>query len=180
MGLTLVTATLPSRAHLLAEMQASVSRQTLRPMAHVIRWDHGGGFVDTVNAAVASVTTDYFCLVDDDDLLLPEHVATLVEHLTADIVWTFCRVIGRDGWDPNSGYQPGLLQSRNYIPSNMAMRTSLWRDLGGYRSVGHADHPDWDLLRRAEQAGATFRNVPTVTWEYRFHGANMSLGGIHA
>lgn len=180
MGLTLVTATLPQRASLLAEMQATVSQQTKRPDAHIIRWDHGAGFVDTINAAVSGVTTDYFCLVDDDDLLYPNHVETLTEHLVADIVWTWCNVTGRNGWNPNSGYQPGLLQSQNYIPSNMAMRTNLWHDLGGYHHVTGWDHPDWNLLRRAEQEGATFYNVPAITWEYRFHGANMSLGGVHA
>lgn len=179
MGLTLVTATLPSRTKLLAEMLASVAAQTRLPDAHVLRWDHGAGFIDTVNAAVESVTTDYFCLVDDDDLLLPEHVATLTGNLDADIVWSWCRVEGRTGWDPNSGWQPGQLAHRNFIPSNMAMRTGLWRDLGGYRRVGPGDHPDWELLRRAEASGATFLNIPTVTWVYRFHGANMSLGGGH-
>lgn len=179
MGLTLVTATLPSRTALLTEMQASVSAQSLLPEAHVLRWDHGEGFVATVNAAVASVTTDYFCLVDDDDLLLPDHVATLTANLTADIVWTWCRVEGRSGWDPNSGWTTGRLATGNFIPSNMAMRTALWNQLGGYRLVGPGDHPDWDLLRRAESSGATFLNVPTVTWVYRFHGGNMSLGGQH-
>jgi hypothetical protein len=81
-------------------------------------------------------------------------------------------VQGRD-WNPNQGYEPGKLQRENYIPSNMVMRTSLWREMGGYREgVGH---PDWDMLRRCESAGADFYNVPDVTWVYRFHGKNMSI-----
>lgn len=177
MGLTLVTATLPSRAMLLTEMLRSVAQQTRLPDAHAIKWDHGVGFVETVNQAVASVRTDYFCLVDDDDLLLPNHVETLAENLTADIVWTWCQIEGRTGWNPNSGWEPGRLAHGNFIPSNMAMRTDLWNELGGYRNVAPGDHPDWELLRRAEAAGATFRNVPNVTWVYRFHGGNMSLRG---
>lgn len=177
MGLTLVTATLPSRANLLTEMLASVAAQTRLPDSHVIRWDHGDGFAHTVNRAVASVRTKYFCLMDDDDLLLPNHVATLMDSLTADVVWTWCRVDGRDGWNPNRGWEPGRLAHGNFIPSNMAMRVGLWHDLGGYRDVAPGDHPDWELLRRAEAAGATFLNVPTVTWVYRFHGGNMSLRG---
>jgi glycosyltransferase involved in cell wall biosynthesis len=171
MDLTLVTATLPERRTLLPEMQASVAAQTVLPAAHVIAWDHGDGFEATVNRGVSMVETEYFCLVDDDDLLLPDHVETLVGNLTADVVWTWCDVVGRE-WNPNSPYVPGLLQARNYIPSNHAFRTGLFRELGGYRPVaGWADH---DLLKRAEQAGATFLNVPQVTWTYRFHGGNMS------
>lgn len=176
MGLTLVTATLPERGPLLSGMLATVAAQTVKPAAHVLHWDHGRGFVDTVNAAVAHVRTEWFCLVDDDDLLDPHHVETLTANLSSavDIVWTWCRVEGRM-WDPNESYQPGVLQARNYIPSNMAMRTELWRDLGGYRQQGEVDHPDWDLLRRAERVDARFRNVPEITWTYRFHGGNMSL-----
>lgn len=172
--LTLVTATLSERSEMLAEMLESVAAQTRQPDAHVIVKDEGVGFVDTVNEAVSRVTTDYFCLVDDDDLLLPHHVETLVANLVADIVWTWVRVDGRN-WNPNRGYEPGRLLQENYIPSNMAMRTGLWRDLGGYRHG--PKHPDWDMLQRCESAGATFHNVPEVTWVYRFHGGNMSLNG---
>lgn len=171
MGLTLVTATLPERSSFLLEMLRSVTEQTVRPDAHVIAYEDGSGFVSTINRAVSMVRTEYFCLVDDDDLLYPEHVATLNESLSADVVWTWCDVEGRD-WNPNSGYLPGVLASSNYIPSNHAFRTELFRDLGGYQNVG--GHPDHDLLRRAELFGATFRNVPVVTWRYRFHGGNMS------
>jgi hypothetical protein len=170
LGLTLVTVTLPERKGMLGEMLASVAGQTVMPDAHVIVWDDGRGFVGTVNRAVGLVDTDYFCLVDDDDLLLPNHVETLKGNLQADVVWTWCEVRGRS-WNPNSGYQPGVLQQQNYIPSNHACRTELFRRVGGYR---HGQHPDHGFLARAEQAGATFLNVPTVTWVYRFHGGNMS------
>jgi hypothetical protein len=168
--LTLVTVTQPKRRVLLPEMQASVAAQTVLPAAHVVVWDFGAGFEATVNRAVGMVETDFYCLVDDDDLLLPHHVETLSGNLSADVVWTWCEVVGRD-WNPNSGYLPGVLQERNYIPSNHAFRTSLFRELGGYREGRHPDH---DFLRRAESAGAKFLNIPQVTWVYRFHGENMS------
>lgn len=171
MGLTLVTVTQPKRRNLLLEMMATVAEQTVLPDAHVIVWDHGDGFEASINRAVGMVETDYYCLVDDDDLLMPDHVETLKANLSADIVWTWVEVRGRD-WNPNSGYVPGLLQKHNYIPSNHAFRTELFCELGGYRKV--ASWADHDLLKRAEQVGATFLNVPKVTWVYRFHGGNMS------
>lgn len=172
--ITLVTATLPVRASMLAEMLATTAEQTVHPSAHIIVRDFGDGFVETVNRAVAMVDTEFFCLVDDDDLLFPHHVETLSSNLTADIVWTWVEVEGR-AWNPNSSYLPGELKHRNYIPSNLAMRASLWRKMGGYRHG--PEHPDWDMLARAEASGASFLNVPETTWKYRFHGGNMSLNG---
>jgi hypothetical protein len=171
--LTLVTATLPDREEFRREMFATIMDQTMKPATHIIVHDTGRGFVETVNFAVSQVTTEFFCLVDDDDLLKPHHVETLSNALNPfnDIVWTWCEVQGRD-WNPNQGYEPGKLQTANYIPSNMAMRTSLWNRLGGYRE-GHG-HPDWDLLKRAENFGASFLNIPEITWVYRFHDSNMS------
>jgi len=86
-------------------------------------------------------------------------------------VWTWCRVEGRP-WNPNSHYEPGRLQLENYIPSNCAFKTDLWLDLGGYNNS--EQHPDWNMLKRAETHGATFLNIPEVTWTYRFHGGNTS------
>lgn len=169
--ITLVTVTLPERKSMLMEQLESVSLQTMAPAAHIIVKDDGRGFIETINRAVSMVDTEYLCLVDDDDLLLENHVETLHNNLGADVVWTWCEVQGRS-WNPNSGYQPGRLQRENYIPSNHAMRRQKFNSVGGYREG--QGHPDHDILRRLEAAGATFHNVPEVTWVYRFHGSNMS------
>lgn len=170
--LTLVTVTLPQRSAMLAEQLGSVATQTCAPAAHIIVRDDGRGFVDTINRAVSMVDTQYFCLVDDDDLLLNNHVETLDDNLTAEVVWTWTEVVGRD-WSPNTGYKPGALQTHNYIPSNHAMLKERFTAAGGYRH-NTSKPPDHDLLARLETAGATFRNIPTVTWIYRFHGDNMT------
>jgi hypothetical protein len=100
MNLTLVTATLPERANLLREMFNTVLGQTVQPACHVVMRDHGAGFVDTVNRAVAMVDTEFFCLVDDDDLLRSHHVETLSKAVdeSVDIVWL---------WRDLDGYREG-------------------------------------------------------------------------
>lgn len=170
MDLSLVTVTRGIRPDMIVDMYRSVAEQTVQPAAHLTVVDDGSGYAATVTRAVEMVKTGWFCLVDDDDLLLPNHVELLASNLTADVVWTWCQVEGRS-WSPNAPYQPGVLQSRNYIPANNACSTELFRSLGGYRE---AKHPDHDFLARAERSGATFLNLPTVTWVYRFHGGNMS------
>jgi len=175
--LTVVTLTLPERAAMLEECLASVRDQTVHPCVHHVEWDMvGGEFVGTANTAVAAVNTPFFNMLDDDDLFLPNHVEVMMGVLDAepdvDVVWTGCEVRGRDISFVEE-YQPGLLQVRPYIPSNLMMRTEVWRMLGGYRDMFNAD---WDLLARAETAGARFLRVPVVTWVYRFHGSNLSMG----
>ena len=65
-------------------------------------------------------------------------------------------------------YQAGLLQVRNYIPANHARRLAAVNAAGGFQPHGSNDFEDWSLLRRMELAGATFKNVPDITWCYRF------------
>lgn len=173
--LTLVTGTLPERKAMLTELLESVEAQTVQPAAHLIVRDDGRGRVATANRAVGMVDTGWLCIVDDDDLLLPNHVETLAANLTADVVWTWVDVRGhRDDWTPNAPYEPGRLERGNYIPVTCAISAELWREQGGWRDV---KLHDWDLLRRCERAGAMFLNVPVVTWVFRLHDGNrFSVG----
>jgi hypothetical protein len=57
------------------------------------------------------------------------------------------------------------------------MRTSVVRDLGGWSDDGLED---WDLYRRALEAGASFVCIPEVTWRYRFHDGNRTFQGTSA
>jgi len=163
---TLVTASMPDRSHLLREMLASVAEQTVQPAAHLIIVDDRP-LVPKLQDLLAQTKTEYLVQIDDDDLLYPNHVETLAASLEADVVWTWCDVTGRD-WNTNESYQPGVLQTRNYIPANHARRVSAVVGVGGFQPHPAHDFEDWNLLRRLESAGATFKNVPEVTWNYRF------------
>ena len=164
--ITLVTASMPDRSHLLGEMLASVAAQTTLPAAHLILIDDRG-VVPKLNELLAKVTTEFMVQVDDDDIIYPNHIETLNANLDADVVWTWCDVTGRD-WSPNEAYQPGVLQHRNYIPANHARRMDKVREVGAMVDYVSGDFDDWHLLRRLESGGATFKNVPEITWNYRF------------
>jgi glycosyltransferase involved in cell wall biosynthesis len=169
--ISLVTVTMKERYRFLHKALKSVAFQTIKPSAHHIVWDKGGGFVSTINHAVSFVDTEYFCFLDDDDIIYSDHIKVLSENLDADIVWTWCDVFGRDV-SFNRDYKKNLLQKQSYIPSNHAMRTKLFRDMGGYKNIHNAD---WDMLKRCEKSGASFKNIPQITWQYNFHGDNISL-----
>jgi len=164
--ITLITASMPDRSHLLAQMLASVAEQTVLPAAHFILTDDRP-LVPKLQELIGKVTTEYMVQVDDDDIIYPNHIATLNANLDSDVVWTWCDVSGRN-WSPNEAYQPGVLQHRNYIPANHARRVAAVQAVGGITEHDCGDYEDWNLLRRLENAGATFLNIPEITWAYRF------------
>jgi glycosyltransferase involved in cell wall biosynthesis len=175
--IAVITPAVPERFEMLRETLDCVEAQTLRPFLHLVGVDHErAGLTEMLNrlagAAIAS-GAEWVIEVDDDDLIDPDHLETLASAADdADVVYTWCRVEGRD-WVPNSHFDADRLMTENFIPSNALVRGSLLQRLDGWRSgVGHEDH---DLWRRALVSGARFACVPRITWTYRFHGSNMSL-----
>lgn len=179
---TILTASMPERSGMLGELCASVAAQTVAPRAHLIAVDHPrDGFVATVNRLASQVTTTWLMVMCDDDLLDPHHLATITAAAGwFDVAYTWCRSTGRDGWTPNAEFDAATLRHRNFIPGGAALvRTSLWQELGGYRKTTDWDcAEDWDFWQRALEVGAEFVCEPKVTWTYRFHGQNLSLGQL--
>jgi glycosyltransferase involved in cell wall biosynthesis len=175
--IAVITPAVPERFEMLREALESVRAQSLPPFLHLVGVDYErAGLSEMLNrlaGAAIAAGAEWVVQLDDDDLLDPAHLETLARHAPgADVVYSYCRVTGRD-WDPNSPFDPDRLLRENYIPSNALVRASLLADLDGWRSG--RGHEDWDLWLRALHAGARFVSVPEVTWTYRFHGANMSL-----
>lgn len=167
--ITVITATIPERADMLAELAVSLAVQDVMP-TWFVGIDHDRrGPAAVLNDLAANARTEWLFRCDDDDLFDADHFVTLAPHLTDDhdIVWTWPRV-DPPGWIGEHGLQVVLpiktLRDRNWIASAAAVRTSLWHDLGGLRDVPNEDHDFWI---RALDAGARFHLVPQVTWTYR-------------
>jgi glycosyltransferase involved in cell wall biosynthesis len=177
MSVCVITPSIPERHAMLRECLASVAAQTRAPDEHTIAIDHArAGVASTLNRLAASASGDWLAVLADDDVLDPGHLATL-EQGTArgDIVYSFCRVVGRPGWCPNRRFDADELRRANYIPATALIRRELWKELGGWRSdTRHEDHDFW---LRALAAGGVFVCIPEVTWTYRFHGGNRSVVG---
>lgn len=169
--ITVITATIPPRADMLAEAVESVKAQTLQPVAHVIYTDVARrGIRWSMNQLWPQVETPWMQWLADDDILYPDHlekVAALAPD--ADIVHSYCDVTGRGGWEPNYTAE----ESGYWMTATALMRTSLVRELGGWSMTDWPeDHAFW---LRAAAAGARFAVNKTRTWQYRFHGANMTF-----
>lgn len=173
--ISVITASLPDRAGMLAECIASVGSQTLPAGEHLIAVDHAHRGPAALRTELAQAAGgEWIAVVDDDDVLLPNHLATLAG-ADADIVYTYCTVEGRD-WNPNQPFDPDELRRRSYIPATALLRASLVAQLGGWRPDAECVNrwEDWDFYLRALDLGASFACIPEITWRYRFHGSNRS------
>lgn len=180
MTISVITAAIPSRSAMLAECVASIASQTVAPLEHLIAVDHRrDGSSAARNGLLRAARGDWIAVLDDDDIAHANHLERLVSASDeADIVYTFCRVTGKE-WNPNACFDAERLRNMNYIPATALIRTDLLRSLEGWRDSAdcQAGQEDWDLWLRALNFGARFVCVPEVTWTYRFHGGNKSVTG---
>jgi hypothetical protein len=177
-SVTVVTSARPDRAELLVECQASVAAQTSPPELHLIGVDHArAGGAATKNRLVRAVSSTWVAFCDDDDVLGPDHLETLlaVAGDDVDLVWSLCAVEGRPGWKPDHCCDLDQLEFYNFIPVAYLVRTKAYLEVGGMPE-GDVGAYDWRFLKSLLAAGGRFRCVHEVTWTYRFRGANHSMG----
>ena len=196
------------RPRLLAEALASLAEGSYRRVEVVLVNDGGAppavpdGFqlpvvrVDlpenrgravAAQAGVTAATGDFVAFLDDDDLVAPEHLATLaglVSGAGVAVAYTDAAVgiyeLDEDGWAcrerrlPYSrDFDPDVLAVDNYIPFNtLAIERRLFDEIGPF-DASLPFFEDWDyLIRLAERM--PFHHLARVTCEYRHF-----RGGAH-
>lgn len=181
MTVTVITPALPTRLKTLAECAASVAVQTLKPNAHLVGIDHhrkGAGA--TRNLLARGITTEWLAFLDDDDLLYPNHLELLVregERAHADLVYPYCDVQGRDGWNPSRPFDPVALEQGNYIPVTVLIRTHVFHMANGFPADALHGWEDWALWLRLLKMGCRFACVEQPTWLYRLHPGSKTFNG---
>lgn len=166
---SVLTPTVPERAALLVECEASVRAQTEPRWEHLVAVDRDrAGCAATMNQLAAQAQADWLLPLADDDLLLPGCLATLLQHtLDADIVYAPPLVTGNeDRW--------WFFQAPPVIPSFALIHRDLWRTLGGYDETLRREE-DRNLWVKALDAGARFVRVDAPCWVYRQHPGNKSM-----
>jgi glycosyltransferase involved in cell wall biosynthesis len=167
MSVAVLTATLPERSQLLSECKQSVEAQTVQ-VEHLIGLDSGREGPQTIRNRLAWASdAEWFLPLDDDDTLDPSCIQVLLENADADIIYPWCRMLGRtDGWVPNKLFSAQSLFQMNFIPCTALIRADVYRMLGGYQQV---QLEDWQMWQRAWLHGCTFKCVAEVLWSYRHH-----------
>lgn len=200
MSITVAIPSIPGRSYSLAKAVESAAMQTRPPDAILIIVDHQRhGAYWARNAALDQITTEWVAWLDDDDVLLPNHLEVCEQaarETGADLVYPGMIVEG--GRDPLATPVNGVLRDPfgvpfgpeqehhlrtvgNFIPVTNLMRTGLAVAAGGFpkpRSEEFAQEEDYGLLLRLLDAGAMFAHAPVRTWRYRIHGGNVGGRGI--
>jgi hypothetical protein len=177
-SVTVITASLPSRSSVLADAVASVAAQTA-PCAHLIAVDASSTVAEARNRLVAAATTEWVAFLDDDDLLDPDHLDTLLEHAgDADVVIPYCRFDGPPLPEKfcNRPYDRRALRQHGIFPITVLARRQAVLDAGGFGGRWE----DWDLWNRMADAGARFVTVPKATWTYRTSTADRRTDRLQA
>lgn len=171
MDVTVLTPTVHEREALLEECKASVAAQT-RPAHHVIGLDwQRRGPAEVRNGLLASVSTPWTVFLDDDDVLDPPFVQTLLAASDGfDVVVPWCRFSGRE--IPAKFHNPRwfdreALRRHGCFPITCLVRTEAVLAVGGFPD---GRYEDWLLWNAMADNGSVFRVVPTFTWVYRLDG----------
>ncbi len=171
--MTVITPTVPGRESLLEACKASVEAQTVH-VNHLVQADENrAGPQQIRNQLVQAVETEWILPLDDDDLLDPDCIETLLDRAgDAEIVYPWVRCDPEDApmsMIVNKLFDPHALFRLNFIPCTAFIKTDVFRMLGGYRQE---QLEDWRLWQRAWLHGVRFKCVPEVLWTYRFQGQN--------
>ena len=140
------------------------------------RVEHCAGIAAATNDALALAHGELVALVDHDDVLHPEALETVVEHLDrhpeTGVVFTDEDRLLHDGTFAvpilKPGFSPEFLRAGMYMNHLTVYRRSLVEELGGARTEFDGSQ-DYDLMLRALEAGARIEHLPRVLYHWRAH-----------
>lgn len=161
----------PKRQPLLLEAIQSVWDQTRPPDDMVIGVDFSRmGEVANMNRLLSATSCEWFAFLHDDDLWLPDHLATCEKHFAeAEVIVSRYELVGR----PESTIEPWHddfedLRFTNWIGSpSMVVVNRLWFPGWVGKRPGFRWN-DWSQWNELLDIGAHFADTKTVTVKYRF------------
>lgn len=146
------------------------------PRIKVCFRDQNGHICHASNSALEMCRGEFTALLDHDDELtldaLFQVAREIIRHPEAGVIFSDEDKIDENGRRSGPYFKPGanceLLLSQNVVSHFGVFRTSLLREIGGFRP-GYEGSQDWDLtLRAVEQLPReAVRHVPKVLYHWR-------------
>lgn len=181
MSIAVLVTSLPERRALLSEALESVADQTLAPDDIVVGVDpYRLGEVGNFNRLMAATDCEWVAFLHDDDLWLPNHLATAAKYMDqADVIVSRFEMTGRP-WSTIEPWHDDFQDLRwtQWIgsPSMVVARRETWGEWieprAPYRWVDHTNY------NRLLDQGARFVDTRERTAIYRFtQFGNGSWGG---
>jgi GT2 family glycosyltransferase/glycosyltransferase involved in cell wall biosynthesis len=153
------------------------------PRIRCVFLEKNGGISAASNVALEAACGDYVGLLDHDDMLTVdalEHMAdTLRSHPATDLVYSDeCKIDENDVADDlfsKPGWSPMLLLNCMYTGHFSVYRTSLVRELGGFRSA-YDFSQDYDLALRVAERTSHVKHVPKFLYGWRMIAGSAAVG----
>ena len=143
-----------------------------------------GGISQNSNAAFELVDGDFIALLDHDDTLTPWAFFEITKRLQTspelDFIYSDKDSITADGqirlnalFKP--GWSPEMLHSVNYLTHLNIIRTSLVREIGGWRAETDGAQ-DWDLFFRITERTRNIAHLPSILYHWRILPTSTATG----
>lgn len=142
----------------------------------VVRRENNGHISAASNTALDMARGDFVALLDHDDELRPhallEMAEAVVRNSDIQLAYSDEDKLNAQGerFDPyfKPDWNADLLRSQNYVCHLCLIRTSLVRDVGGFR-LGFEGSQDHDLILRCTErlAPAQIHHVPKILYHWR-------------
>lgn len=147
----------------------------------VVYRDENGHISRASNSALELATGEFSLLLDHDDLLTQDCIYHVVKLLNAepetDLVYSDEDKIDENGQHTMPHFKPKWCPdnflSRNYFGHVVVCRTSLLREIGGFR-VGFEGSQDYDMLLRFTEKTQRIAHIPRVLYHWRIHSASAA------
>jgi len=147
----------------------------------VVYRKENGHIAAASNSALELATGDYIALMDQDDLLTTDalfHNARVInKNKLVDLIYSDEDKVGEDKvhYDPyfKPDWSPDNLLSKNYLGHLSVFRSSIFKQLNGWR-LGFDGSQDHDLvLRFVEQTESVF-HIPRILYHWRVHDTSTA------
>lgn len=127
------------------------------------------------NDAIHMADGEFVALLDHDDILWPNALYEVVKALNKDKKIDFLYSDEDNITESRHNFQnpffkpdwnPDFLHSINYITHFSVIRTSIMKQVGGFREVCNGAQ-DWDLFLRISSVTDKIHHIPTVLYDWR-------------
>lgn len=150
----------------------------------LIKRSYNGGISAATNDGLTFVTTKYFALVDNDDILinnaLAECAAVIKEDRSVDWIYTDDFYIDEAGHVcglfPKPDWSPYMLFNYMYTGHLSVYRTAIVKSVGGFRSE-YDFSQDYDLALRLAETTPKVVHVDKYLYGWRTLSSSAAAGG---